>query len=297
MNNKLVTMAIGATICVILLAGLLIPILDDADAILAGTSEETNTGYNWSYQYDPAEKITIQRSSDGILVNDVDIPVTSDTYNLITGDTFSIDLIKSANNLQFRYIGQTSQYISSSSHLEFENGTITQVSGSDTFNKGTYTHLLTPSSTGDYVNPSFTSESYMNTDAVMYAPVNASVLYPASTAGTLIVSFTPHKVLSVTGTIVLDGTTQHIDDAEGVSITFPDLEQIDSKHYEFTQPPQISKTGAGSGNLIRTVIPEDYTALEDNNASTRSLLNTIPLMLIVAIIATFAGVAVISKRN
>lgn len=290
MDTKIVTITITAVVTIILLAGVLVPILDDAEESFTTVGDNEGGLYKVSTENVP---ITFAYTSDGYTLNGtvIDSDYTSTSQMMIVSDKFiaATNPLNGARAIYFATPGQTFKTISS---LTCENGSITYTSGTtDTTLDVGYSWIAYPANEGSYMyagnlskvnvdsksdvivgylGPTYhTGESNLST--IIMAKGNLSTITPGAYTGT---NYT-ESAGSINATYV-EGTPNELTPSYGISVSSSDL--------------------AFTATTPNVFVPIQYHYYAESSDDMSGLLGVIPVLILVAIIMGVV-VLVISKRE
>lgn len=290
MNMKIVGISVSIVVTIIVLAGVLIPVLDDAEQSF--TTLGTNEGglYMVSTENKPIE---FAYETDGYTLNGdvITSDYTSSAQMMIISDKFiaATNPLSGARTIYFATPGQTFKTVSA---LKCENGSVTYTSGTtDTTLDVGYSWIAYPANEGSYMyagnltsvnvdsksdvivgylGPTYhTGESNLST--IIMAKGNLSSIVPGAYTGT---TYT-ETAGSVYATYV-EGTPNELTPSYGISVGSSDL--------------------AFTATTPNVFVPIDYHYYADSSDDMSALFGAIPVMIILAIILGVAGL-ILSKRN
>ncbi len=287
-TKGIITVAVTVTVAVIVLAGIMIPVLDDATTV---NEKFTNEGLY--YMTNPTESTTVKYLGNSEWeVNGEPLVYTNvgATNILIFDGTFV------RNNGQVR--GAVYQTWSAA-ELTIANGTVTgtaTASGTPTSINWTYTdsYVATNDSSAAYIMKSNTSQSYINEDSPVIGMgltsvkdadgVNQSVPFYVTVEG---LQATVSTVAAYESQVSISEVKVNYTDVDG----FEDL-------YLFSSVTFKATWGTNTTNVTynTVIVPHEVTAEKSVHLtdSMNGLLAVIPILILVAILI---GVAAVVLRN
>lgn len=192
MEMKIPVIAITAVVVVIVLAGVLMPVLDDATA---KTDKFTNDGY-FDMTYDEREEVTVKweyATPYQLTVNDEVVPIDASNFSssarrtIFMGDDFVLRTNSQWSGgvpyplVQFNASTGSSIFAGAVPGSEnnmtivCSNGTYTVYLGSTTSKTGSYTYIYTVSNDGEYVMKYSDGTAYVLGDSEFIAMGTSSI--------------------------------------------------------------------------------------------------------------------------
>lgn len=300
MIEKMTNIVIGVVIMIIITVVVAIPIFNDLSTSMVDVDQ--NTAYRYAVM-NADEDLTLGFSDGVIAINGTvpDDPANTDatTYLYVITDTA---IVRGAWVTGTQTWG-TSWFVSSASvtpenfsgtfittgTITFSNGTMTYAVGGDSVTE-TYTYLMMPDDNGDY-------GAYSASELPVYVDDDSEIY--------IMSSYNNYA-------FVVDGT---LDDLEcefalyGYSGSGGSADVTD----QITATATYSKTQYGVSNELTAItvngfstsitsyeeifVPLEYKTLTTNSGAIYTMINVIPLLLIVAIIIMLIGAVIVSKNG
>lgn len=174
MDNKLITMVITLTVCIIVTGSVLMPVLEDTTA-----TEDTfeNDGYYHLTKYTAEDSVTMTwdaSAPDVFTVNGEDVTYHNDNSFAVSvglGERFAVRL--PTNNTAINFYG-AGTYINTNTTnttftLTYSEGTLTVTNGTNTKSISDVSEIFVISSDGDYVMKKTDSPAYLNSGSEIVA--------------------------------------------------------------------------------------------------------------------------------
>lgn len=301
MNMKIVGITVTALVSLVVLAGVLMPVLDDATAT---TDTFTNEGYfamnKITATDDQTHTIAWSSSNAGILVVDgVNIDVSSfDTgslnYSIFATETDYFRIASDGSKLswvQFRGGQAVSKIASTTFSATIGSGTVSALFDSnETPTTTTYTdaYIISSDGTGPYVMKKANKDAYMLADSLIYGMgITDSVSYLVS--GDI-------EDISVT-VVQASGSTVTVSNEE-VTYTpvngYVGLYSFSNVTFDYTKDAT-----PGTATYSYVIVPHEVTAersvhFTDNQ---NALLAVIPMLVIVAILIGVVALVIRSRMD
>lgn len=162
MNNKLISIIVGGSIAIILIAGVLIPVVNDAQSNAGERTSYTNEGFG-SIKYDTDNKdVTVALSGATLTINGGVVNLEPTTYYIMSDAAF---LMTIADQQFIGWFGNDTIAFVTSADLAFSNGHVT---GTATTNAGNisidaeYSTLFYASADGEYTTVQGNSPHYVS---------------------------------------------------------------------------------------------------------------------------------------
>lgn len=295
MNMKIIGISLTVVVSIIVLAGVLMPILDDStttERIFKNVgyydmtySESESATFEWNYLY--PRTLTVNGDS-------VTLPEPSGTERtIICGDAFIITYSSNANGERLRFYDAehaVTANVSGSSVLTLScaSGSYTVTVGTTSYS-GSYSELFYIDTDGGYVMKDSNTPAYVSGDSKITIMDWTSV--GSATVG-----------VRVVGSID-DGLTYSTFRGEGYTFSNQNVvSSEDAEYKDLYSVGDISLTisdGSNTKNKVFSayIVPAEVTAekavhLSDNEIS---IINAIPIMVIIAILVGIVA-AIISRR-
>ena len=301
MEMKIVGITVAILVSITVLAGVLMPVLDDATA---KTDTYVNKGYFYVDSIDGDDSINYHYENGVLTINGVEVPAPSDsTYPEGITIFFTEHISVRMDNGLIRIKGQVNQGCSAID--------LTATSGSIT---GTYTYGSGPTtSTASWTYTKFVGMVTTDTDRVMSQPVPQYVHSDSlidTTGFTRAANINEYYVISVSGTID-DGVTVNlytqgagspvtlvtVSDAK---INYTPVEGHDDLYLVDNITFTLTKDSA-SDNVTYSIytVPAEVTAdrtdpMSDNEIA---ILAAVPIMIIVAILLGVIALIIRSRMD
>lgn len=269
MNNKMLATVIGLAVCIILTGSVLAPVIEDAQTITSTEINHTNDSSLFKMA-EADETVTISLAGGTVTLNGAPVPKISNS-NILLSDAISLDQFIYQGNWLNRawFVDGTSLVYPTAFDLVFDSGRVTGTftTGGETSSIDmAYTYIYYEAADGDLTQ--FSSQAgidfYVNTtdDVVL-----SGLYYGGSNATTY---------AYINGELTIDGDYE-------AAITF-ESEQI-SKDL-------VHVTGVTVTVGDETFTPYRYMAptkvISHEETPTSGLIGVIPVMVIVAILASVA---------
>lgn len=274
MNNKLIGLAITATIVVILTATLLAPVINDSEKQMNPTFENTNAN---GISLEEVESATISKAagtSDKVTINGNEISLTTSVNAIVFSDSFVINA-RTANFYVITATSATNVNQATAFTATIENNTISYTIGTGTEQTVTYSGpLLVASPNGNYIN---ILSGKVYTDALdkvfCWSWIN-DALYTSQA-----------EECTIAG---VDGATTALDaqkDTRYTEVYTVDISNIELDSEDSAVTP------------VSVIVPTEVKAYATGfgNVAT-SLFSVLPLLVLVSLVIMMVGAAVLKRE-
>lgn len=286
--NRIPTLVVGLIVAILIVTVVAIPIIDDASKTIYSTEQNTNAQYSMT----TGEKLTITGTAPSYTLNGV----TLDTYNgyyLIVSDTIFI----SEGTAQTIIIDtENNNRIQTPSEVTFtaENGTWSYTYNSTT-KTGSYTFLFYPNPEGEF--GLYTQGGYMSQGDTGY------IICPTGGSDP---NYRPCFIAEIKDKAVTSILSDPFILATGNAITPIDLDtsaitlDVDaSKDLELSDwygsNTRVSYNGSSQA-VINLMLPIHYKILTEDDSAILSIIDVIPILLIVSLLISIVGVAFVRSQ-
>lgn len=301
--KRLIIASITATIVIVVMAGALMPILDDATAI---NDTFTNEGV-YFVEVNPTDTYTIEydkaNNSGIIVINNTNMNVPfSEGYTILAIDDAILRLQSGDNTIQYKGDGQ---YITGITKLNITvssgsiTGTYTGSGGVETSWPNTsYTKafVISPDNQ-DNIMKAYTSTAYMNGDSEFIgfgqSILNGTILVLCSISGTIEDGATV-TVLDSHGGELADATVSNIVVHYAEVDGYIDLYTMTEITFDVTYQGTVN-----SRSYSAIVVPSEVTAEKSVHFtdSENAILGAVPIFLIVALLVAIVAMVIRSRMD
>lgn len=291
--GKIPALVVGLVVAILIITVVAIPIIDDIKGTVSTPNDNEGMRYSVA-KFDDDLRIEYV-SSGNFLVNGQTIAITGDEYGrayCIMSDTMII--ICSQNSGTINYPGcdaATKSFKSAGDYIEWSNGTWTlSIQGATT--TGPYSWLLYPDDDGIYgFWRSYNTGIYLDHNATIYYSSNVATIADDSTTVT---------APAIIGKISADGSTYK---AFAYTTTAQDLTADTSVALTIKESGDLADNirgvavtyGGTTTYATNFIAPLEYHTLDSNQSTIRSIIDVIPILLIVSLLIAIIGSAIIGR--
>lgn len=283
-SKKLIGIVTGLVVLIVVVGAFLVPVVNDAT-----DHAEKFTNTNIKCRISTAESSdTATMTFDGtnLTVNGYVVKLTS-TYTYVTADTFVLRVSASGKTWSDRVddkIGTNWNVNMTTCNLTFSNGHVTGTVNDQPFNHD-YGWVILPSADGD-LGLTFTTQKYLRYDTEVMTVGMSNI------GG-------ENRWCTLSGSIK-DGVNLHVVTSTGAEMgTFAATgtwTKVDGYNDLYTMTAFTFDVNGEEVTYNRFIVPYEITAEKTHNEAADSLLNVIPLLIVVSILM-FAVSAIIMRNR
>lgn len=298
--GKIPTLVVGLVVAILIVTVVAIPIIDDASKEIRST--ENNTNYRFMATSDITDVVTIQMKSDnsGWLVNGKEF--TTQGLNVISdGLILNVTGVGDANVHIFTGENANTELYSSIGSVVFDNGTWTLTKTNDTVITGTYTFVLYPVNDGpmgyfwgNNHNVSVKDTYYLRITELTFYTGDDGSKYSA----TAVIKMIGNNASLVKGFIKItdsSGSISHVPMTSNMIRSASGATLSDDGRSYTVQSINLD-VAYNAGNVSQHTIttntmfsPVSYDYLSESDKSIISIIDVIPILLIVSMLVAIVG--------
>lgn len=287
--SKIPTLVVGLIVAILIVTVVAIPIISDSTQYVQSTAQNADARYMLSSSSD--EAITLEFANNSYKINGIE-------YENV--DNYQIKAFSNAFFLTFNANG-SSATINDGTHYSIYNVTKLEYDPSSStataYHGGSSTaytdveQLFYLHPRGDYAYFASAENIHISNDSEWFALISA---YSADNGtawgidkyvGKTKSTYMPGFVIPSSGT----GSAATL----SYTLTF---DQVDSKHFDITGATDVTANSLTFSG-IKYAVPVDYLEISTTDNATISIINIIPLLLIVSMIIAIVSTALVSRSN